>query len=133
MDKQRVLAVSKSDLLDDELRAEIEKTLPDDIPHVFISAVTGMGLDELKDVLWSSITDERNIIATPNITHRPLDGHHRVREEDEFVFDTPPAIEEAEDNEEDFDDDFDDSYDDIDWDDDYNIDMIDSDGDTRKN
>ncbi len=68
MDKQRVLAVSKSDMLDDELIAEIRPTLPTDIPCVFISAVTGMGLTELKDILWGAITDERNQIATPAIT-----------------------------------------------------------------
>ncbi|MDE6453212.1 MAG: GTPase ObgE, partial [Muribaculaceae bacterium] len=51
-DKHRILAVSKSDMLDDELREEMEKTLPDDVPHVFISAVTGQGITELKDLLW---------------------------------------------------------------------------------
>lgn len=99
-DKQRVLAISKSDMLDDELRAEIEKTLPDDVPHVFISAVTGYGITELKDMLWAAITDERNIIAADNLVHRPLDGNHRVREEDEFIFEyvpTPDEEEEAED------------------------------------
>ncbi|MCM1116829.1 MAG: GTPase ObgE [Pseudoflavonifractor sp.] len=90
MDKQRILAISKSDMLDDELIAEIEPTLPTDIPHVFISAVTGQGLSDLKDILWGAVTDEANRIATPAITHRPLDGHHRVREEDEFIFDAPP-------------------------------------------
>ena len=114
MDKQRVLAVSKSDMLDDELMAEIEKTLPKDIPHVFISAVTGQGLMELKDVLWGAVTDERNQIATPSITHRPLDGHHRVREEDEFVFEQAPEMpddEELIDEGEDFPEEWDDSWD----------------------
>ncbi len=96
MDKQRILAISKSDMLDDELREEIERTLPQDVPHVFISAVTGYGIQQLKDMLWGAITDERNQIATPSITHRPLDGHHRVREEDEFIFDTPDMPEEEE-------------------------------------
>lgn len=109
MDKERILAISKSDMLDSELIAEIEKTLPTDIPHVFISAVTGQGLQQLKDVLWTSINDERNQLATPSITHRPLDGHHRVREEDEFIFDTPDLPEP--DEEEDFDDNFDDDWD----------------------
>ncbi len=102
MDKHRILAVSKSDMLDDELREEIEATLPKDIPHVFISAVTGQGLDKLKDVLWEAVTDVDNQIATPSITHRPLDGQHRVREEDEFIFDTPD-IPDEEDYEEDWD------------------------------
>lgn len=112
MDKQRVLAVSKSDMLDDELMAEIEPSLPQDIPHVFISAVTGMGLTELKDILWAAVTDERNQIATPSITHRPLDGHHRVREEDEFIFDKAPDMpDDDEPEDEDFPVDWDESWD----------------------
>ncbi len=119
MDKQRVLAISKSDMLDEELIEAIEPTLPKDIPHVFISAVTGMGLIELKDVLWGAVTDERNQIATPSITHRPLDGHHRVREEDEFIFDAAPAVDDEEDLGEDFEQDWDESWNaDFDYDDD---------------
>ncbi len=104
MNKQRILAISKSDMLDDELMDEIRKTLPDDLPHVFISAVSGLGIQELKDVLWGAITDDRNRLATPAITHRPLDGHHRVREEDEFIFENEPVEPEEEDFEEDWDD-----------------------------
>lgn len=96
VDKQRVLAVSKSDMLDDELREEIAKTLPDGVPCVFISAVTGQGITELKDMLWRAITDENNRIDSSDIIHRPLDGHHRVREEDEFIFQYEPTEEEAE-------------------------------------
>lgn len=96
VDKQRVLAVSKSDMLDDELREEIAKTLPDRVPCVFISAVTGQGITELKDMLWRAITDENNRIDSSDIIHRPLDGHHRVREEDEFIFQYEPTEEEAE-------------------------------------
>ena len=113
MDKHRILAISKSDMLDDELREAIEATLPTDIPHVFISAVTGQGIDELKDVLWAAVTDVDNQIATPAITHRPLDGHHRVREEDEFIFDTPDTPAEPD---EDLDEDFGDEGE---WDDDF--------------
>lgn len=91
MDKPRVLAISKSDMLDDELIEEISRDLPEDLPHIFISAVTGMGLTALKDMLWRAITDENNRIETDAITHRPLDGHHRVREEDEFIFENVPA------------------------------------------
>lgn len=96
MDKHRILAISKSDMLDEELMEEIEKTLPADLPHVFISAVTGFGLTELKDTLWRAITDDSNRMATPDIVHRPLDGHHRVREEDEFIFENVPVIEDDE-------------------------------------
>lgn len=99
MDKHRILAISKSDMLDDELRQAIEETLPSDLPHVFISAVTGYGITELKDILWDAVTDVNNQISTPAITHRPLDGLHRVREEDEFIFDTPDLPADAEDDE----------------------------------
>ncbi|HUH33194.1 MAG TPA: GTPase, partial [Daejeonella sp.] len=54
MHKPRLLAISKSDLLDDELKAEMESDLPD-VPHVFISSVAQKGLLELKDLLWKSI------------------------------------------------------------------------------
>lgn len=55
LDKDRILAISKSDLLDDELKAEIEPTLPD-LPHVFISSVAQSGLTELKDLIWQALT-----------------------------------------------------------------------------
>ncbi len=116
MDKQRVLAISKSDLLDEELMAEIEKELPDDLPHVFISAVSGMGLTALKDILWRAITDEANRAEPMTITHRRLDGHHRVREEDEFIFENAPAPEPDEDmlDDEEWDDEWDDNWKDYD-------------------
>jgi len=58
--KQFVLAVSKSDLLDQELMKAIEKELPKNIPHVFISSVTGQGLVELKDLLWNVLNEKAN-------------------------------------------------------------------------
>ena len=117
MDKPRMLAISKCDMLDDELIAEIEPTLPADIPHVFISSVTGLGLDKLKDMLWGAINDDNNRIEEIPITHRPLDGHHRVREEDEFIFENVPA---PEDEEEDLGEDFDNEMldEDYEWDED---------------
>jgi GTP-binding protein len=56
LDKKRVLAISKSDLLDDELMKEIRKDLPD-VPRVFISSVSGLGLTTLKDMLWKVMTN----------------------------------------------------------------------------
>lgn len=56
--KDRILAVSKADMLDDELKAEIMKELPTDIPRLFISAVSQEGLVELKDLIWKMLTDE---------------------------------------------------------------------------
>ena len=74
MDKHRVLAVTKCDLLDQELIEMLHDTLPTDLPVVFISAVTGQGLDELKDVLWKELNSESNklqgIIAEDNLIHR---------------------------------------------------------------
>ena len=53
--KDRVLAVTKCDLIDEKKRVKIEKSLPDDIPHVFISSVMQTGLDALKDELWKAL------------------------------------------------------------------------------
>jgi GTP-binding protein len=58
MDKHFLLAVSKSDLLDEELKQALERELPKGIPHVFISSVTGEGLDRLKDMLWDALQQE---------------------------------------------------------------------------
>lgn len=117
LDKPRVLAVSKSDMLDDELREELAKTLPEGVPSVFISAVTGQGIAELKDLLWRAITDENNRIAS-DITHRPLDSRHRVREEDDFIFEYQPGQDEEDAEAEDLREISPDSWgDDIDWDD----------------
>ncbi len=95
-DKHRILAVSKSDMLDDELREALRATLPADVPHVFISSVTGQGITELKDLLWRAITDESNRLATPGIAQRPIDDKHRVGEEDNFIFQYVPTKEEEE-------------------------------------
>ena len=55
LDKERVLAISKTDMLDQELIDEIIPTLPDDIPHIFISSVVNIGITELKDKLWVAL------------------------------------------------------------------------------
>lgn len=77
LDKHRVLAVTKSDLLDDELIGMLRETLPDNVPVVFISSVTGYGLDELKDVLWKALNSEsnklRDAIGEDAIVHRDKD------------------------------------------------------------
>jgi GTP-binding protein len=52
LEKDIVIAISKSDMLDDELKAAISKELPAEYPHLFISSVTQQGLKELKDLLW---------------------------------------------------------------------------------
>ncbi|WP_314272683.1 GTPase ObgE [Hoylesella shahii] len=76
-DKHRVLAVTKCDLLDEELIEMLRETLPTDLPVVFISSVTGQGLAELKDILWRELNSESNklqsIMAEDSLVHRDKD------------------------------------------------------------
>ena len=58
LDKDRVLAITKSDMLDEELMKEIKKHLPRKVPHLFISSVTGYNIQALKDLLWKSLNKE---------------------------------------------------------------------------
>ena len=55
LQKDFVIAISKSDMLDDELMEAIEKELPKNIPHIFISSITNAGLAQLKDLLWNTL------------------------------------------------------------------------------
>ena len=118
LDKHRVLAVTKCDLLDDELCDMLRETTPDDIPVVFISSVTGKGIDELKDILWKELNSESNkisgVIAEQTLVHRDKDMSMFTQEmkdegEDEVIFINEEDIEdidELEDYEiEDYDDD----------------------------
>ena len=90
LDKHRVLAVTKSDLLDEELVEMLRETLPNDLPCLFISSVTGQGLDELKNVLWQELNSESNkiqdIMAEETLVHRDKDMQRiadELREEGE--------------------------------------------------
>ena len=55
LDKDFVIAISKADMLDEELMEAIQKELPKDIPSIFISSITGYHLPELKDMLWKAL------------------------------------------------------------------------------
>jgi GTP-binding protein len=55
LDKKRILAITKSDMLDEELRAEMEKEVPTELPYVFISSITNQGITELKDLIWRQL------------------------------------------------------------------------------
>lgn len=57
LDKHRVIAVTKCDLINKTTQKKIEKTLPKDLPSVFISAISGMGIMELKDILWKELNE----------------------------------------------------------------------------
>lgn len=78
LDKQRVLAITKCDLIDEELMSMLESNLPADIPHVFISGVSGLGLQQLKDILWKELNSESNKLdatwKTEHIVHRSKDA-----------------------------------------------------------
>ena len=106
LDKHRVLAVTKCDLLDDELIEMLKDTTPGDIPVVFISAVTGQGLGELKDVLWRELNSEsnklKNITAEDTLVHRDKDlgtlpEELRVEGEDEIEFIDEEDVEDIDD------------------------------------
>lgn len=78
LDKQRILAVTKCDLIDDELISLLRQDLPEDVPVVFISAATGMGLEELKNVIWHELNSESNKLAaisgvSHDIAHKDID------------------------------------------------------------
>lgn len=79
LDKHRVLAVTKADLLDEELMEMLREDLPDDIPVVYISAVTGYGLQQLKDILWEELNSESNKLQSVSeggsIIHRDREIH----------------------------------------------------------
>lgn len=86
IDKQRILAITKCDMLDEELVAALKKELPKGIETVFISSVSGMGITELKDLIWTEINKESNKIV--EITHRPMQivALDDERDEDEELF-----------------------------------------------
>ena len=56
LDKKRLLAITKSDMIDDELEAEIRTELPE-IPYLFISAISNKNIDKLKDMIWKALED----------------------------------------------------------------------------
>jgi len=57
LDKKGILAISKADMLDEELMEEMEKSLPQGIPFIFISSVSQYNLEKLKDMIWQAITE----------------------------------------------------------------------------
>jgi GTP-binding protein len=108
LSKSRVLAITKSDMLDDELKEALSHELPTGIPSVFISSITGLGLMELKDKLWGELNRD-NFHQPELIVHKNLDLSTLVFDEDEDVL-SP----EEEEEEGDLDD-----YDHYDWHDDF--------------
>lgn len=82
LDKKRVLAISKSDMLDEELIEELSKDLPE-IPHIFISSLTNQGIVQLKDLLWRELNADGDYRKTMDLVHRNLDIKEVAFEDDE--------------------------------------------------
>lgn len=101
LEKQRILAVTKCDMLDEELLEAIKPTLPDDLPSVFISSVSGLGIEQLKDLIWNELHKE-GYKKVVEISHRPIDVVHTAEEDtdDNEDDDTPTTIYENEVDEE---------------------------------
>lgn len=92
LNKQRILAVSKCDMLDEEMMGQMQTQLPTDIPTLFISSVSGLGTEQLKDILWTELNKESNKVI--EISHKPIDVKVIEREEDDTADDddTPHTI-----------------------------------------
>lgn len=78
LDKKRILAVTKCDLIDEELKEMLKHELPEDVPTVFISALAQEGITELKDLIWKELNSESNKIVTAygakdSLVHRNMD------------------------------------------------------------
>lgn len=119
LDKQRVLAITKSDMLDDELIKMLEPTIPENIPYVFISSLTGMGVQKLKDMLWLELNKESNKIestSSKTIVHRPKNVS-LLKEELKAMGQDEDFEYEYEDIDDNVDDDFEYEYEDFDEDD----------------
>lgn len=89
LDKHRILAITKSDMLDDELMQEITEELPT-IPYVFISSITGLGISVLKDLIWRELNSEDMLnksVVLSSIVHKPLDISRIEFEDDDEDFD----------------------------------------------
>ena len=106
LDKHRVLAITKCDLLDEELISMLKETLPNDLHCVFISSVTGQGINELKDILWKELNSESNkikgVIAEETLVHRDKDMSRFAEElkaegEDELLYIDEEDIDDLED------------------------------------
>lgn len=90
LQKQRILAVSKCDMLDNIMLSQMQDELPQDIPSIFISSVSGLGIDQLKDILWTELNKECNKVI--EISHKPIDVKVVEQEDITEEDDTPETI-----------------------------------------
>lgn len=101
LDKRRILAISKSDMLDDELIEALSADLPD-IPHIFISSIVNQNIQALKDLLWEELNKDGDYRKTTEIVHKNLDIK-TVEFEEEEDFEFEDDFDEEEDEDDDFD------------------------------
>ena len=85
-EKSRILAITKCDLLDEELKKGLSRNLPENLPHIFISSVAHQGLDELKDMLWAELNKE-TFQDKEKIVHKNMDINidANFKETDDFI------------------------------------------------
>ena len=108
LDKRRVLAITKSDMLDEELIEALSQDLPEGIPYVFISSITGLGIVELKDLLWKELNKE-NFHEAERIVHKNIDvSTLEFEDDDEYIF---PVDEDEDDPDEEYEEYWDDDED----------------------
>jgi GTPase len=104
LDKQRILAISKCDMLDEELMEDVRPDLPD-VPYIFLSSVSGLGVLELKDLIWTVLNDEANRApATLTHTARTIYASAAVEEDPDLITEEKTTLfgREAFEKEEDF-------------------------------
>ena len=99
LDKPRVLAITKSDLLDEELIEALSEDLPEGIPHIFISAVAQLGITELKDLLWKGLNEE-SFHEAERIVHKNIDVNTLTFDDDDEDFVIPVDDDDLDDDEE---------------------------------
>lgn len=81
LQKQRILAITKCDMLDEEMISQMRTHLPKGVKAVFISSLSGLGIQQLKDLLWEELNKEGNKVI--EISHSPIDVKVIEREDDD--------------------------------------------------
>lgn len=81
LQKQRILAITKCDMLDEEMISQMRTHLPEGVKAVFISSLSGLGIQQLKDLLWEELNKEGNKVI--EISHSPIDVKVIEREDDD--------------------------------------------------
>lgn len=83
-EKQRILAITKCDMLDQELMDEMKQLFPKDIPSVFISSISGLGINQLKDLIWSELHKD-GYKKEIEISHKPIEVQQIEYEEEDDI------------------------------------------------